>query len=264
MDVTDVIRDRMRQPVGLRQMAAVSAAVHVVAVGMLMLSPGRWFSQTIEEPRTVMTISLGGGGTPGPATGGMTAIGGRSVQVEAPPAPSRRPEAVRPPAARAPEMTTPTPDARLAPRPPAAPIEEVPAEARGTTPTRGAAVRAGSAVAETNARGQGFGLSSGGGSGSGSRLDVADFCCPEYLALMLERIRGNWQERTEVSGSVVLVFTIERNGRITDVSVESPSPFMAHNLSAQRALLLTRQLPPLPGAFTNPSLTVHLNFEYTR
>ena len=31
-----------------------------------------------------------------------------------------------------------------------------------------------------------------------------------------------------------------------------------------RALLATRQLPPLPAAFPNPSLTVHLNFQYTQ
>jgi hypothetical protein len=28
-------------------------------------------------------------------------------------------------------------------------------------------------------------------------------------------------------------------------------------------VLLTRQLPELPSAFPNPSLTVHLNFQYT-
>ena len=41
----------------------------------------------------------------------------------------------------------------------------------------------GTAVAETGAQGQGFGLSSGGG-GDGGYLDVANFCCPEYLATM--------------------------------------------------------------------------------
>jgi hypothetical protein len=33
---------------------------------------------------------------------------------------------------------------------------------------------------------------------------------------------------------------------------------------AQRAMLVTRQLPPLPAAFDRPSLTVHLFFEYQR
>jgi TonB family protein len=113
-------------------------------------------------------------------------------------------------------------------------------------------------------RGQGFGLSTGGGSGSGSRLDVADFCCPDYLMTMVERIRGHWDTRAEVPGEVIVVFTIQRDGSITNVTVERSSGFIALDLNAQRALVNARQLPPLPAAFTNPTLTVHLNFQYTR
>jgi TonB family protein len=263
MTVSDVIRDRMREPAGLGNMAAISLLVHAGALAILIFAPADWLSQVRSEPRTVMTISLGGAGTPGPVTGGMTAIGGRPVQAETPPEELKRPQPVRPPAAKAPEMTLPTPNARPVRRP-AARVRQAPPDARGTTPTRGEETRSGTAIAETGARGQGFGLSTGGGAGSGSRLDVANFCCPDYLALMLERIRANWQAQAEIAGNAVVVFSIERNGRITDVSVESPSPIMMHNLNAQRALLVTRQLPPLPDAFTNPRLTVHLNFEYTR
>ena len=34
------------------------------------------------------------------------------------------------------------------------------------------------------------------------------------------------------------------------------------DLSALRAIVVARQLPPLPAAFPNPTLTVHLNFAY--
>ena len=37
-----------------------------------------------------------------------------------------------------------------------------------------------------------------------------------------------------------------------------------HDSRAQRAMVLTPRLPPLPVQFTNPTLTVHLTFEYTR
>jgi TonB family protein len=209
-----------------------------------------------------MTISLGGG-TPGPTTTGLTSIGGRPVQAEAPPELEARRQALSAPAARVPEMTLPrtvTPPRRST----APPVKEAPPEARGRTPTRGERTEAGSAVAETGARGQGFGLSSGGGAGSGSRLDVADFCCPDYILLMLEKIRANWNQRTEVAGQTTVVFTIQRDGRITDVSVEQPSGYFALDINAQRALVATRQLPPLPAGFTNPTLTVHLNFDYRR
>jgi hypothetical protein len=33
---------------------------------------------------------------------------------------------------------------------------------------------------------------------------------------------------------------------------------------ARRAILYTKQLPPLPAQFTEPSLTVHLTFDYVR
>ena len=42
-----------------------------------------------------------------------------------------------------------------------------------------------------------------------------------------------------------------------------PSGFAALDNSSMRALQLTR-LAPLPAAFENPTLTVHLRFDYTR
>src|SRR5437762_14106729 len=96
MDVTDVLRDRMREPAGLQQMVAVSVAVHVAAAMTLLLAPGRWIGHVPDAPRTVMTISLGGGG--GPRRGGMTAMGDRRVQVQTPPESARLPEPGRTPA----------------------------------------------------------------------------------------------------------------------------------------------------------------------
>ncbi len=258
MDVTDVLRDRMQEPAGLGQMAAASLAVHVAIGAFLLFGPGHWFPRAAEEEKPVMTITLGGAGA-GPQSGGLTAIGGRPVQTTEP-APTR--EAVRPPAPTVPEMVLPTASAK--------PVKAGPAPAqsttdtRGRTPTRGDDVRAGTAVAETSARGQGFGLSTGGGAGSGSTLDVADFCCPEYLVLMTDKIRSNWNQQVEVPGTVVVRFTIQRDGRLTDTTVERSSGYSALDQAAQRAVIVTRQLIPLPPGFTNPALTVHLNFQYQR
>ena len=107
-------------------------------------------------------------------------------------------------------------------------------------------------------------MSTGGGAGSGSRLDVADFCCPDYVQLMVERIRTNWNARAEAVGETMVKFTIQRDGQIQGVEVERSSGFAALDINAQRALLVTRTLPPLPTAFPNPTLTVHLNFRYER
>ena len=141
-------------------------------------------------------------------------------------------------------------------------MKSAPDEARGRTPTRGAEKTAGSAVADTGVRGQGFGLSSGGGPGSGSTPDVADFCCPEYLATMMLMIRRAWNQNQGATGVAVVKFTIQRDGRLTNVEVFKKSGIETLDIAAQRAVLATRSLPPLPDAFPNPTLTVRLNFEY--
>jgi len=56
---------------------------------------------------------------------------------------------------------------------------------------------------------------------------------------------------------------VTRAGTIENVQVEQSSGFVAHELTAQRALLLTR-LPELPIQYPNPTLTVHMRFEYQR
>jgi TonB family protein len=260
-EVSDVLRDRMQTPGGLQRMLTVSGSVHLALAGALFFAPGGLLRRAAEQPPTVMTISLGGGGT-GPENGGMTTMGGRPVQTEAPPEDLAKREAIRPPAAKAPEMTMPLPNAKPVKAPPAPSVTQAPEEARGRTPTRGAHTSPGSTVADTGVRGQGFGLSTGGGAGSGSSLDVADFCCPEYIAIMITRIRSAWNPNQGAQGQTLIKFTIQRDGSIVNAAVERPSGVTPLDIAALRAVRTTRTLPPLPDAFPNPTLTVNLNFEY--
>ncbi len=263
MDVTEVLHDRMQAPAGLQRMVTVSLALHAAFIAALVLAPRGFLLPSAEPARPGMTISLGAGDE-GPASGGLTSIGGRPVQVQTPPEETPKREAVRPPAAKTPEMTVPLPNKRPVKAPPAAtPVKQAPDEARGRTPTRGDAVREGTAVAETRARGQGFGLSTGGGQGSGLTLDVGDFCCPEYLLTMVDRIRHNWDQRADPRVAVVR-FTIQRDGTLTSIDLERSTGDAVLDTAAERAVVLTRQLPPLPAQFPNPTLTVNLNFQYMR
>src|SRR5205085_1396819 len=172
--------------------------------GHLLSKPG--------PPPTVMTISLAGAGE-GPRNGGFTAMGGRPVQEQVKPEEAPKREAVRPPAAKAPEMTMPLRNAKPVKAAPAPAVKQAPEEARGRTPTKGAQVEKGSSVAMTGARGEGFGLSTGGGAGTGSRLDVDNFCCPDYVLLMIERIRSAWN-KPQGTGNVIVKFTIMRDGTL--------------------------------------------------
>lgn len=272
MEVSDVLRDRLGQPSGFERMAAISLAAHVVVLGAVLFVPGTWFTPAPEAPKTIINISLNGGND-GPNNGGLSAISQRAVQTEAPPPP--RPEPVRPPAAVAPETVPipsreppprPTPPARTErPRTPPPPVQQAPDQARSRTPSRGEEQRTGNAIAETGARGQGFGLSSSSGTGTGVKLDITgDFCCPEYISLMVDRIRSSWDSKAATAAIVIVKYTILRDGTITDTAVERSSGDPTLDLRAQRAVVNTRQLPPLPAGYNNQSLTMHLTFEYRR
>jgi TonB family protein len=260
MDVTDILRDRLQEPAGLQKMVSVSLLLHGALIAGLLLAPRGLFIKEAEPPRAIMTITLSGGGD-GPSSGGLTSIGGRPIQVQTPEETKRDP--VAPPAAKAPEMTLPVPRAK--PLKAAAPSVKAPDDARGRTPTRGAEERPGTAVVETGSRGMGFGLSTGGGPGTGSSLEITgDFCCPDYVALMVETIRRSWNQQADVAGSVMIKFTIERDGTITQDVLEKTSGQYQLDFAARTAVKITRKLPPLPQQYTNPSLTVHLNFQYQR
>ena len=240
-EVTDVIVARRTRQEPFNAMLVGSLIAHGVIVGVLLFGPFDWGVEA-ESPRTVMTISLTAGPV-GPRTG-MTTEGGRATP---PPPPEAVPKAMPPPPPKPVENVIPTQTRRT---PPAKPkIEEEP--------------KAGVTRTETGARGQGFGLSAGGSGASGVQLDVANFCCPEYIEQMVTLIQRNWQQNQGVRGATLMKFTIIRGGSIQGVMVERPSGFLALDLAAERALLTTR-LPELPPQFPNPSLTVHITFEYQR
>jgi protein TonB len=142
-------------------------------------------------------------------------------------------------------------------------VKQAPDEARGRTPTKGPQEAFGSAIADTGVRGQGFGLSTGGKAGTGSSLEITgDFCCPEYLATMIARIRSAWNQEQGARGTSLIRFTIKRDGSIIDATIFKSSGTVTLDTAALRAVLATRTLPPLPDAFSNPTLTMRLSFEY--
>lgn len=262
MDVSDVLRDRMQQPSGLNRMLTASIAVHAALAAAIVFAPGGLLQRS-KTPPTIMSITLGGSGA-GPENGGMTAQGGRPIQEVKPPDEPPRREAVRAPAAKQPEMTMPLPNAKTTKAPPAPAVKQAPDEGpRSRTPTRGDKITPGSTPADTGVRGQGFGLSTGGGPGTGSSLEITgDFCCPEYLATMITRIRAAWNQSQGATGITVVRFTIRRDGSIVDATIFKGSGIATLDNAALRAVLTTRTLPPLPEAFPNPALTMRLSFEY--
>jgi TonB family protein len=92
-------------------------------------------------------------------------------------------------------------------------------------------------------------------------LDTNDFCCNEYLQVMVATIKRNWDQNAGGRGVTTMKFTISRDGRLSDIEIERSSGVMTLDRAALRALALTT-LQPLPDRYTNPTLTVHIKFEY--
>jgi protein TonB len=243
-----VLIERARLEPGARFNLAWSILAHAV-VGIAIVA---WPRAPVDpQLRNVMTISLSG--APGPNTGGMTQMGG------AEPAPVRP----APPAPPSPPPPPPAPTAAERPsvavKPPArsqaAPSRRAPAASEPTD---------GNTPVNTGARGQGFGLSSSGNGSIGQKveMDVANFCCPEYIERVLLVIQRNWDKQQDVRGSAVVTFTIHRDGAVDGVLMRRSSGFYALDNSALRAVARAQQMPALPAQFTNPTLTLHITFEY--
>jgi protein TonB len=257
--VSDILDLRLRQSDGLPRMVVVSLAAHALLLAAIVLVPADWRSSQPKAKVTPMVISLGG--AVGPNAGGMTQLSGRTVQTVAPPEPKR---VDTPPATKAPEMALPDPKLTAKPKP-TPKVDKAPDKTTSRTPTSGAEVKRGDARADTGAAPIPFGgLSTGGGGSGGVQINVGDFCCPEYIAVMNQRITEHWNKNQGAAGTAVMKFTIQRDGTMTAIEIEQSSRNPVLDLESRRALITTKQLPALPPAFTRPTLTVFLSFEYKR
>lgn len=247
---------RASAPDGFRRMVGLSLLAHLVVIAIVAISPSSWRTgQT--DPREVMTISLGG--APGPRAGGLTSMSGRAVQQAVQPKPDEKPAPTPPPAAKPPEMTEPT---KAAPkRTPPAVTPPTGDQGRAKAPSTGARVSEGQAKADTGVVSDSIGLSTGGG-GTGGQINLGNFCCPAYVAEMLQIIHRNWRQQQGATGATTMRFVIDRQGTLSDISVARTSGNFLLDQAATRALTLTR-LPPLPREYTNPTLTVNLEFNFT-
>jgi TonB family protein len=259
--VSDILRTRMQGPGGVSATSALSVSLvaHAVALTVLSLVPSI-LPKKDSPPKVVMSISLGG--SPGPKTGGQMMIGGRSIQAARP---TTDPKLEKPtlPSLRPPSTAMVLPDPKQKPRTP--PKNTATSnDPKGTNVGRGFETRTGSTQVDTGAKGMGFGLSSGGGGGDGIKLDVQNFCCPEYLQDMIGRLYRNWTPNQGSTGVVVMKYTIQRDGTITDIQVEESANNPLLDRASQLALTSTRRLGALPSAFPDDHLTIHLWFKYER
>ena len=257
--VTEILVERSQQADKVGRVVMLSLIAHAILITGFAFAP-QWRSQPVENVRTMM-ISLGGAVGPDQ---GRNPMSDRPTQAVVPE--TVKPNTEAPPALAKPEMIEPVKTAKVQPKAAAKPEPQKDVQQlHGSKPTTGPEVKQGTAKVVTHGSAIPFGglaTSSGGGAGA-AYTDYADFCCPEYLATMVQLVQKNWQAKQGQDGTVQVKFTIQRDGMMTGIEVEQQSTQFL-NLAAQRAVITTKQLPPLPAAFTGDRLTVHLVFQFKR
>ncbi len=191
---------------------------------------------------------------------------------ETPPEPEAAPPKPEP-ADDVPSLPDPESDKKKKPEP-VKPTPKPP-EASSPTPDKGATSRAGSGKTEEGTSGTAPGETGdqlgrrGGPQGNplgttafGSEvggLDNPDFTYAYYLDRMLSLIDAQWTRPSMGSGvKAVVFFRISRDGAMTDLTVEQSSGYNSFDLAALRAVQNAAPFPPLPRAYKNEDLGVHL------
>jgi TonB family protein len=245
--VGDIIaeRERERFPLGVGTFLAVTLHVSIAAAFIYssMIHPVRFVTPRTVAVRLMPAGSLKGGEAPAPAP------------VE-PPETKKilkpEPEDVPPP---------PTDKAVLLP----AKEED---KKKTATAARPAPERAKAPDVSLPSSGESPGGGGGGAIGAGGNVGVSgaafdsDFQFSYYIERMLVAIGMNWFKPSQAgSVSPVIHFRIEKDGTISEATVERSSGLPFVDRAALRAVVSSSPLPPLPTEYGGSQLGVHLKFD---
>jgi protein TonB len=245
--VSEVLEKRLSTPDAPPAVGpAVSIAAHAAFLVVLIL---------VSRPRviTVLPVAL-------PVRViSPAALGGRSVAPARPaPAPTPAPEAPPKPKRLIEKLNEkPVPSEKAMPEP------KKPKK-RSPTPAPAAAAPASPSLELPSAGGSGTPAEEGGSSlsfGASVAGFETDFPFTFYVDQMLTLIGANWLKPEGSEGLAAVVgFQIQRDGRITDVKLLSPSGVGVYDRAAVRSVYAANPLPPLPPEFRGDRLGVHLRF----
>jgi TonB family protein len=245
--VGDIIaaREHERFPLGVGAFLAVllHASIFGVLVYSAMIRPVRFVM-----PRTVAVRLLPAG----------SLKGGEAAPAPAPAPPPEKNKILKPP----PEDVPPPPSEKAM----LLPSKEK--EKKTTTAPRPSVERPKAPDVSLPSAGESAGSGAGGPVGAGGNAGVSgaafdsDFQFSYYVQRMLAAIGMNWFKPSQ-GGSVspVIHFRIEKDGTISDATVERSSGLPFVDRAALRAVLSSSPLPPLPVEYRGSQLGVHLKFE---
>jgi TonB family protein len=98
-------------------------------------------------------------------------------------------------------------------------------------------------------------------------FDTKDFDFGPYAELLYRIVKRNWivpyaATHLGLKGVTVISFRIQKDGRITNLNIDSSSNIRPFDGSALNAIELSNPLPPLPKQFPKDSVGVRFGFFY--
>ena len=95
-------------------------------------------------------------------------------------------------------------------------------------------------------------------------LNASDFPFAWYLAAVQRKITERWDQWAQPGRQPVAVFSISRDGRVSNVAIEKTSGNSYYDQKALRAINEAVPFPPLPAEWPKPELTIQLGFNFAQ
>ena len=95
-------------------------------------------------------------------------------------------------------------------------------------------------------------------------VTASDFPFAWYLRIVESKILANWNQLAQPGRQPVVVFTIERDGRISAVSIDKQSGNAYYDQKALRAVNDAAPFPQLPPEWPKSVLTIKIGFAFSQ
>lgn len=252
-NVANVLAQRRTERVPWGPATALAVILHATVLGALFVSA---FTRPMRyaPPRAVAVRLL--------RAGSLTAPEPRTAPIPAPPAPAaaEKPKIEKPPEEK-PEP--PSEKALLLPAKEKDKKKPTPLPVSRPGPASTPAISLPTAGEESPGATSGPAAGAGGNSAIGGlRLDQADFTYPVYIERMVGILQQNWLPLQIAPINPVVHFKIERDGTVTDIRLVTSSGLPWVDRAAQRAVMASSPLPPLPAAYSGAHLGVQVAFAF--
>jgi protein TonB len=96
-------------------------------------------------------------------------------------------------------------------------------------------------------------------------FDTDDFPFAHYISRMRRKIAANWRVPEGSQGEdrfCVIYFRVHTNGSVSHTQIEQSSGLFIFDQAAQRAVVQSSPMPPLPTEYRDDYLGVHFSFSY--